>query len=509
MLRRRWILLWLALIVVGGTLAATLTYGLYLRSDLHAAATSAALSKFFGLPAEVGSVVPLDLHSRLLRDVTIWLPDKREQVFYGQENVWQPKRGSEPPGYELRVQGGEFVIDSDKWGADDYRLVLESGLGHDFAALRLRRVELLDWDVTWRAGGFRLSTREANGTVILQEDGVGQASLVTRWLNEHHAGAPIHIYARFQPQEGVQIEQVTLDVPRISLQALGLEKMLGTKPTQGDFLGKVAYREEGGSESVELSGLVDGVQLEDLSGLLPNVNLRGRVSVQIDEGLIRDGRLQRLRFRGRIDDVELAPLATIAGLPDAGGRATLFVHQGEILDESISWLSLSGRIDGISLESLSPLIGRGRITGSLRVEVPRLVLVNDHIDSAELRITAEPPAGGMGLISRELLSEITKRLAGLTLPEFLPPDVEYAELGARVVVEGDTFRVLGTHGPRNTTLMTVRILGKDVGVLFQPARNYDLQPILDWLRQQAEQVKPEQIRRWWESHAPTGLVLPP
>jgi hypothetical protein len=509
MLRRRWILLWLVLIVVGGTLAATLAYGLYLRSGFYAAALSRGLSEFFGLPTEVGSVVPLDLHSRLLRDVTVWLPDKRQQVFYGHENIWQPKSGGEPHGYELRVQGGEFVIDSDKWGPDDYRLVLESGLGHDFAALGLRQVELLDWDVTWRAGGFCLSTREANGTVILQEDGVGQASLVTRWLNDHHADGPIHIYARFRPQQGVLIEQVTLDVPRISLGALGLEEMLGTQPTQGDFLGKASYREEGGSESVELSGLLDGVQLEDLSGLLPGVNLRGRVSVQIDEGLIQDGRVERLRFRGRIDDVELAPLARIAGLPDAGGRATFLVHQGDILGESISSLSLSGRIDGISLESLGTLIGRGRITGSLRVEVPRLVMVNDHIDSAELCIIAEPPADGMGLISRELLSEITERLAGLSLPDFLPEDVEYAQLGARVIIDGDTFRVLGTHGPRNTTLLTVRILGKDLGVLFQPARTYDLQPVLDWLRQQAEQVQPEHMRRWWESHVPTGLVLPP
>jgi hypothetical protein len=509
MLRRRWILLWLALVVVGGSLSATLGYGLYLRSDAYARATAEALSAFLGLPSEVGSVVPLDLHSRDLRDVVVWLPGKRGRVFHGRHNIWQPKRGSDPPGYELRISGGSFLVDSQAWGAEDYRLVLESGLGHDFAALRLRQIEMLDLDLTWRARRFRLATRQANGTVILSEDGTGQASLLTRWLNDQPVSEPIHIYARFRPRDGVRIEQVTLDTPRIPLSALGLEEMLGTPEARGDFRGKISYREEGASQAVELSGFVDGLRLEDLAGVLPIRSLRGCVDVQIDDGLIRDGRLERLAFRGRIDDVDLGPLAAALKLPDVGGRATLFVHRGQINQDVVSWLGLSGSVEGVSLEALSEAVGLGGVTGSLRIEVSRLVIAHNRIESGEFLITAEPPNDGPGWISRGLLLNVIEQFAGLKLPEFMPERMEYTQLGARVVVDGETFRILGTHGARNTTILTVRILGREVGLLYQPARTFDLAPVLEWIRSQAKQIKPQELRNWWETSPTFGLGTPP
>ena len=130
MLRRRWLLLWLLLIGVGGTLSATLGYGLYLRSGWYARRVAGRLTAFFDLPTEVGSILPLDLYGRELRDVQVWLPEKRGRVFRGNRIIWQRVPGDDgDSGYELKIRGGAFRIDSDRWGAQDYRRVLDSGLG--------------------------------------------------------------------------------------------------------------------------------------------------------------------------------------------------------------------------------------------------------------------------------------------------------------------------------------------------------------------------------------------
>lgn len=513
MLRRRRILFWGVLLAVGGALGTTLGFGLYLRSGWYADSVAERLTRFFDLPTEVGSVVPLDLRSLELRDVVVWLPEKRGRVFGGRRIVWEPSRSeADESGYELKIRGGSFWIDSERWGARDYRRVLDSGLGHNFAEIGLRRVELSETDLNWVDRGLALSTRQATGSVIFDEPGVGQVSLLSNWLNDHRVDEPIHIFARFLSNGGVRIEQVTLDAPRVPLAALGLESLLGVQSLQGDFSGRATYREVNGSQRVELRGRVDGLRLEDLGGVIGAEGLVGSVGVWVDEGRITDGRLERLTFRGRIDDVLLAPIAAMFSLPDAGGRAKVFVHQGEMRDGKMSWLGLSGRVEGLSLETLAQFFGQGQITGSLRVEIPTLVIREGRIGSADLRFVAEPPEDEPGWISRELLSSLAQRVAGVTLPDILPERIEYARLGVRVVIEGETVRVLGTHGRRNTTILTLKVFGRDLGVLFQPARSYELQPILDRIRAEAERLNTEKLREWLRVYpgpaSPSGSSLP-
>jgi hypothetical protein len=509
MLRRRWILLLLVTVLVGGTLGASLAYGFYRRSRFYAGAVAAALTEFFNLPTDVGGSVPLTLRGDRFFDVVVWLPGRRGVIFAGRQADWRPSEEPEDGGHRLCLDGGQFVIDSTLWEQDDYRRVLESGLGHNFAELNLEKIDIRHLDFSWCHGDFGLQTRRASGAIFFDASGEGRAVLSSRWLGDYEAEEPINITARFHPRGALTIEQVVLEVPQIPLPALGLEQVLRSPVTSGDFSGEVRYSESGGAQRVAISGDLQDVRLEEVTGYLRRGPIGGRIRMHVDSGVIVDRRLTELAFRGRIDELDVSSITNQFGLPDVGGRARIVIHEGEIRDNDIQWLGLNGRVEGISLEALAPLLGRGVITGSLKADIRSLVVRQGRIESAEVLVKADLPEGQTGLISRELVQDIVARLTGLNLPDFLPEQLEYTKLGARLIIEGDSLRVLGAHGARNTTILTVKAFGREIGVLFQPSRDFDIGPLIDGLRRRAEETRIEDLQRWWDAYRGPALPPPP
>lgn len=504
MLFRRKLLLAASLVLCGGSVWGSLGYGLYLRSDACRRRVEAEVGAFLGLPTRIGRVYPLTLHSRLARDVRVWLPGSRSEIFHCGQAGWHARSEQGDVRYTLRLRDGAFVIDSSLWTRDDYRLVLESGLAHDFADLRLEQVRVYDLDFTWRRPGFELTTREANGTILFDGGGSGHATLVSHWLNARKLNEPIHIRARFTPDNVVTIHEVQLESPRIPLAAMRLDQILGVKTTQGSFAGKITYREEGDSSSAELSGFVEDVLLGEISRPYFDRPLTGTASLFVDHALATDRMLDVLVVRGMLRGLDLGAFYELFGLPDAGGHAALEVHRVELDNGRIRSLAASGHASGLLLDVICKLLGRGEVTGTLDVNLRSLQMYDNAIASAELDLIAHPPQDRPGTIDGELLKNVVQQLFGIALPDLLPERLEYTDFGAKLLLEGGRLRVLGTHGPNNSAILTVRLFGHDVAVLHQPARSFDVQPYLDRLTAALDQVEPGRVREWTESRVRKG-----
>ncbi len=515
MLRYRKILLAVILLAGGGSFYGTLGYALYIHGDGYRRTREKQLANFLELPVRIGDIRPQTYYQADFLNIHAWLPDRRAEIFRCERAEWHTMPGH-GGAFHLTIRDGRLTIDDDQWQEDDYRRVLRSGLGHDFAALKLRWVDLFDMDMSWRKGPISFTVKGANGRVGFDESdeigpiGEGRISLTSHVLNDTRTDEHISVVARFRPSRDLVVHEVVLGVPTLPISALRLESLLGVPMARGTFEGRLVYREEDGSPRVELQGRAAGIELVDWTQQLHSGPIHGRVDVKIDQAVVTDQALLSATFSGKASEVRLADVSRLIGAAPLKGSADLEVLGAEFNDEGLVRMSLRGKVVSESLDPITALLGEGKMTGRLELTVNALDLAGDDVVSADVDVEVVPPAGKPGRLDSRLILDASRTLMGLELSPLLTEplkrikSVKYTRLACKLIVDDGQLRVLGTHGPGGLAILTVRLFGTDLAVLVQPKEPIELRPLIALLRASGEQKVRELIERYQPTTAPAG-----
>jgi len=507
---RRALLLWVCVLGGGGSLLATAGYGLRLHSAPFRRQMERELADFFDLPCDIGAIRPLTFSSRAFDEVAVWLKDRRARVFQCRLAVWHERRVNGSEIHDLDLADGAMTLDLDRWQPVDYADVLDAGLRRDYTAARLDRVRLTDFDLQVRAGAIEMRCGEAEGEVSLADPSDGRARLAAAELNGHRPLEPIQVHARFSHARGVQFRELVLTVPEMPLAAVGVDRALDVATSGGRFRGRIEYRQDGSIPHLRVSGHVADVALHELTAALPTGPLHGLLDVAIDEAQIVNRSLSRLLGHAEVRGLRLADISSLLGGHRLSGSADLSIRAIDAADGGIRHLLADGGARDVALEDLSAFFDYGRATGRLRVVLNGLRVREGAIEWADLRVESVPAPGqaAAGWFDRRLLLTGLREFVDVTWPEKVPPEVlpgeiEYRRLGVRLLVEHNRLRVLGTHGPRRDTILTIRLLGMDVGVVKSLRREIDLTPWLAEVRRRlTERPRPDYSR--WLRPPPTA-----
>jgi len=153
-------------------------------------------------------------------------------------------------------------------------------------------------------------------------------------------------------------------------------------------------------------------------------------------------------------------------------------------------------------------LAEGTAAGTLAMRVRSLRIADDRIASADIEITALPPADGPGTIDRSLLLGAAKQAAGFDWPSWLPQamlpnKIEYVEFGVRLLVRDNQLRILGTHGDGDKTILTLKVMGRTFGLVKQPDNVIDLTPWIEQGLARARAYDPQRMRDWLDRHKTT------
>jgi len=398
------------------------------------------------------------------------------------------------------------MVGDNQWARSDYVTLLRSGLAHDFAALRLWRIQLDDIDVVWQHPQVVLTADSTRGLIQIEPDGTGRASLIADYLNGVRVTHPINIVAHFTPGERLRFHEVEMNIPEAPLSSLKLDALLDTTVTQGRFRGQISYAQPSAEPRVTVGGEIRDALLRELTELLPGGPYEGLADITIDEASFTGRQLTALRFNGRLTGLDVAQFGRRIGYPLLAGRLDLRVHRGVYDEASIRYLSVEGKATGVSLEALTSLIGRGRVTGSLDAVIHSLVIVDDSLVVGDWTLDAVPPDGQPGTIDRAVLRTASERLLGFDATRILPDavqEVEYARMGVRLEFSRGEMRVRGTHGDDGKTILTVRLFGREFGVIKEPNRTYHIGDPIARLREKADQYDVQQWLQPWRPDRPS------
>lgn len=534
MLPHRKALLIGSMVLVVGTLSATLGYAFHLRSDSYRRQLEQDLSDRLRMRLSIGDVSPLTLASRRLTDIRLWRQDREIEVFRCSQAVWRSASRNGISSYSLDLERGWLLVGDNEWNRSDYREMLRSGLGHDFAALRLEHINLRDIDLIWKHPGFTLTADAASGQIRFDDDGTGRASLFVKRMNGVDVDEPLKIVAHFTPGDRLEFHDVVLTVPQAPLGLLKLDALLGNAVTRGTFAGNISYKDRNQRRIVTLGGAVHDATLMELTGPLPGGPYQGIVDVDVDEATFTDAVLTRLRFSGALRELNAEQLTSILSLPKMGGRLDLRVHQavyenntlaapqstetrpsgsgpidvsGKVSFGALRYLSAEGHLADVSLDAVTELFGQGRITGTADISIHSILVVDSQIQLADVTIDARPPKGQPGTIDRRILKSLAQRTLGFDPTALLPEDmthVEYTRLGVRLILNRGQLRVQGTHGPDNRTILTINLFGRDFGVIKQPNKTFPVGDVLSKLRERIEDYDTNRLREWWQTRRPTS-----
>ena len=500
MLPHRKVLLLLCIVIVGGSLSSSLGYALYVRSGVYRHSVEEGVADYLRLPTDVGGVVPLSSRSRQFTGIKLWLPGRESQIFHCARAIWRAVQHNGESTNALDIHEGWFLLGTGEFSREDYQLMLRSGMGVDFSKLALSTLTLHDMAIVWRQPDFELQVTGTEGEVLFDGDGYGRAALVARTLNETEVSRPINIRALFTPGVSFQFHQVALEVPRIPLSSLALDGLLGTTITTGWFDGVLTYRQVDKQQLLSLRGAIGEARLEELTRQLPGGPLSGVVDINLNEATLTRERMLTLAFDGKLSDVHLGVLAPLLDQPDLEGHFDLAVHQARYEDDRLVYLNLSADAADVSMAAVTRLLGRGVITGMLRVTVNSLLIVDDAIVFGDIDLEVVPPDSGPGTISREAILFCATKALGLDLgrmADYLPETVEYARMGCKLLIDRDELTVHGSHGLDGQTILSVRLFGRELGVLRQPERPYPLADLIDLVRRRMEGYDVDRVRQWW------------
>jgi hypothetical protein len=496
-MRSRRILLSILLFgVVAGMLAGTLGYGLYYRSDRYRRRVEAALTAFFGLPTDVEAVRPHGLRSRELSHVQMWLPERRARIFWCPRATWDASP-NETGGTVLHLHDSILAIGSDAWKSDDYMRVLKASLLHNFSDLNIRQVRFHNAAITWPRREFQIRADGVDGTVTFDTSGKGEAVLTTQSLNGCRVAEPIRIHALIDPaNEEDFLPEVTLEVPPLPLNAIGLKDILHSEVTQGSFSGRITLRQTPAGDTVQLAGLAQQVQLGEFTGGMMGGPVAGVVDLTIYDALIRDHELDHLRFNGEIRDLDINAILVRYGLPAIGGRINLQVHNGRLQGGKIENLQIAGHWNNGSLAELSRLLlGSAAIEGRLGIQIESIVIRDNQPVSGHVNIDAVPPPGKPGTVDRALLLSLLEKYLGFQVPgvlaHMLPDSVEFVRAEAKLLLDGNKLQILTIPRPGGGALITVRLAGQEMPLVRSIDQVFDLGPLFERARRQANE---------WQEH---------
>lgn len=476
-----------------GSLAATGGWAWYLRSDAYRAECSAELSDSLGMPAEIGRVVPRSLHSREFQDITVWLPGRRARVHHCDRAILSYDPGAaSPDAYEIDLLGGSSEISTRTWLRQDYRRVVESGLKTGFSERGPTLVRFKDMSLDFERAQFRARLSRAAGTIDFTNPRHAEARVTCDEFNGFACPEPVRLSADFsESATGMQVDRLELRVPDLPLKILRLEDLAGVHVEDGRFDGVLRYEEPAGVKRVIVAGHCRGLDLGQLTtGLLAHPWAGRCPEIELQELRVENRVPIRLRFRGSLADVSLGDLLANWGIEGARGVIALQVGEADISRESIHKLVASGSCVDVDLEALSAAIGRGRLSGTLRVTIEDLTIVENRLVSfAATLAVADAPADQPNWIEGVLLRELVRDAIRIELPPILPARIEYTQLGLRIEIHDELLTVFGTHGDRGKTILTVRLFGKNLPLVFEPANSFDLKPWFDDLRRRLADLR--------------------
>lgn len=538
------------LVGVTGSLGATIGYALHLRGDALRAELASEIGEWLGMDVHVGRVAPRSFTSRAFADVAVSLPGDTREVFRCAEAVWLEEHAEPTPRRVLELHDGFIIVGAAEWTLAQYRRVLEGSIGHDYASVGLEEVRLHDIDLRFVHPVFGFRAGVSTGLVFFESDGRGVATLDCARLNGTEAPRAVNIRATFRPGPPVRVDEVRVQVPDMPLASLGLAELLDGPITTGRFRGRITYEggdgggksrkvekskaERGatgedagavgsrtgrdarptgdpagedaraagdavGGETLDVEGALTGVELAELTRRRSGGPIRGRLDAQLERARIVDGSVDSFSLRGRVVKLAMGDVLPALAPGDSDPTVTLELDALRWADGRIDALTARGGGSGIDLGAVSDILGQGRITGTVRFTIESLSVVDDVLRSAVIEVTVVPPSGGPGEIDRRLVAGLARRLLGADPSAILPERFEYVELGARIELDGSRVRIRGTHGPGRRTLMTVKLWGRAVPLIFEPAESYDVSAYTSGLSERLANVDPAEIRAWWES----------
>jgi len=514
MRRLRYLALLVLLVITGSSLLTTGGLAWYWRSAAYCRYCAEVLSSSLALPAEIGRVVPRSWRAREFRDVRIWLPERRgEAAFCARAILRLTPAPGDPDAYELDLQGGHSEVSARTWLREDYRFVLESGLRPIFDPNGPRRVRFRGMDLAFERDRFRLVLTNASGEVSFTDPHCGQARVFCRELNGYAAPQEVKLRATFSPQtSGVRLDHVELNVPELPVAISGLEGLLGLPLRSGSFQGQLVYRElppgSGGDTGAPpaapddreliVRGSLRGLQLPECTAPFFARPWRGSVTeLELQELLVRNERVERIGLRGVFTGVQLGDVLAPWNLGSVGGEVRLRIQAAEITGRGLERLILAARCEDVALAEVSRALGRGGISGRARLVVDDLTVLDNRLVSLDARAEVAPSGEDDRYIERELLTEVLRQALNVELPTTLvrqlPERLEYDQLGVRLEVRDELLYVFGTHGPRERAILSVRLAGQPVPVVFEPEEPFNLRSHFDALRRA---WLPEFERRW-------------
>jgi hypothetical protein len=502
MLPHRKIILALCLLATIGSVSVTIAYALHLHGVRHRERLAAEISDWLGLRVSIGRLEPQTLSSVLLEDVRAGLDPGPEEVFACSTALWTQLTGSPKPRHTLALREGWLVVGANEWRRADYARMLEGGLGHDFSEIGLDEVLLEGIDLRFIHPSLDFRASATCGVILFDDHGEGQASLNCARLNGVDVQEPVNISARFRPGSGLSFREVRLSIPSIPLAASGLGELVGNEVAHGLFAGTITYKSTDDGEVIEVEGALRNAHLDELTRRMPDGPLEGNVDLTIESARFVSGELERLCLHGGARGLRLTGAAdgTLAALSPA--ELTLDIDRLEWFRGRLVGLRAHGFTTGIPLEEWSRLRGDGVITGTAKLILRSLVVVDDEVQNADLELDIRPPDGDPGTIDRAMLAEAAQRLLNVEMTSLLPERVEYARLGVRLVIEDGLLHIRGTHGPDGKTILTVNVFDRPMSLIREPKRAFDVSEHLADLGERIRRLNLEALLDWWETVRP-------
>lgn len=513
MLRHRKLLLALTLCIAGGSFYAAFGYAVYLHSDWYRAAKQRELVTFLQLPATIGDVKPQDYYRADFHDIHVWLLGRRAEIFQCQVAEMHEIPRSKGA-FGLVIRNGRLTVDAELWGRGDYDYVLRSGLGHDFEALKLRWVNLVDVDLAWRQGPVAFTVKDATGPIKFLNPEEGRISVISHTINGTQTSEPINVVAKFKPARDLVVHEVVIRVPPLPIRTLLSESLSGVGKARGKFEGKLSYYHNNDKPYIRLKGRAEDVHLEDWTTELDTGLIRGRVDLQIDRLELNERGVADAKFSGRVTDLRLSDAARFIGAPPIEGVAELEVRSAEVVDKRLVRMSLNGEVVDGSLDPIVAFVGPGKIAGTFRMKVNSLDLADDQVVSADIDVEIVPPEEGPATLDTALIEHAAGKLMGIELSSLVVATlrrletVTYSRFAFKLLADNGQLRVLGTHGPGKRVILTVKVLGTDLPVVTQPENPVELAPIIAMLRTSSKRKVHELLKRYQVTTAPAGEILP-
>lgn len=499
MSRSRLILAGVAALLTLGSLAASGGYAWYLHSDAYRLECGARLAEALNLPAEIGRVIPLSRKARAFENVQVWLPDHRAVAHRVKSAVITATPSvADPNAYEIFLSGGHTDVSAQTWLSGDYRRVMESGLAGGFVSNGPERVQFDDMNIQLERDQFHLALQNAAGQIRFLENQRGLAEMLCRRFNGMLCAEPAFLTVEFQPYDHrVRILQLDLTLPRLPLRAAGIGDWLGLPDLAGDFSGHTKYGETETGRWFEISGNCHNLDLAELTARLGEPRWKGQLpNVELLEFSATDDQLKRLRFRGQVQALTPGALGAALAWPEIPGELDLNIAEADISPTGINKLAISGAARKIGLEALTGILGSGKAGGVLRFELQDLTIVDNHLHALDARLVVDESDGTPRWIEGALLQKVAEQALQIQLPSVLPERIEVAHLGLRIEIRDEQLTVFGSHGNRENTILTVKLMGQELPLIFEPKQSYDLTPWLDSVRTATAAQIMQQAARW-------------